>query len=471
MRLTARWADRKIPKPSTNLTASRKEHRLPLSRAARWESLTVAVLFLGYMGYYVCRSNFSIARPLLLEAFADKGLTKETIGTIASLGTLCYAIGKFATGVLADFLGGRRMFLVGMVGSIGCTLLFGVSASVPAFGFAWMLNRLVQSGGWASLVKIASHWLPFERYGRVMGILTLSYLFGDALARYYLGLLLEVGLDWRQLFLAAALTLAAIAIITALFLRSRPGEVGLPEPPVSPANLFGTEGAADRPESLVELLRPFLSSFSFWMVLLLSLSLTLIRESLNDWLPTFFRESARLSAGAAARASALFPAAGGVSALLSGFASDRWAGGRRGFIMVLNLFGLLACMGSLAYWTTQRDPGMIDSLAGASADLPLLLTLVGAIGLCMIGPYTFLSGAIALDMGGRRASSTAAGLADGVGYLGGILAGQLVGRVADTRGWGAVFWLLTTAAAVALAAAWFYLLAPQGGGHDQVNAI
>ena len=59
--------------------------------------------------------------------------------------------------------------------------------------------------------------------------------------------------------------------------------------------------------------------------------------------------------------------------------------------------------------------------------------------------YTFLSGAIALDMGGRRGSSTAAGLADGVGYLAGMLSGYGVGQVAQSQSWDVVFDGLFTA--------------------------
>ncbi len=43
-------------------------------------------------------------------------LAKIRLGFIASLGVLAYAIGKFVSGGLSDFLGGRRTFLGGMAG-------------------------------------------------------------------------------------------------------------------------------------------------------------------------------------------------------------------------------------------------------------------------------------------------------------------------------------------------------------------
>lgn len=97
-----------------------------------------------------------------------------------------------------------------------------------------------------------------------------------------------------------------------------------------------------------------------------------------------------------------------------------------------------------------------DASIGAS------VALIAIIGLCMTGPYTFLSGAISLDLGGKKASSTAAGLADGVGYLGGTLAGFGVGRIADQFGWKSVFLLLAAVAFVSVLAGIAYLIAQAG---------
>jgi len=73
--------------------------------------------------------------------------------------------------------------------------------------------------------------------------------------------------------------------------------------------------------------------------------------------------------------------------------------------------------------------------------------LVALIGFFMIGPYSYLAGALALDLGGKRGSATAAGIIDGIGYLGGILAGDSFARVSVAFGWSGAF---TVLAAVAL---------------------
>ncbi|HTG60684.1 MAG TPA: hypothetical protein VMG63_14915, partial [Terriglobia bacterium] len=36
----------------------------------RWQVLTVSMLVLGYAGYYLCRSDYSVALPLIMAELA-----------------------------------------------------------------------------------------------------------------------------------------------------------------------------------------------------------------------------------------------------------------------------------------------------------------------------------------------------------------------------------------------------------------
>src|SRR5260370_27425786 len=117
-------------------------------RTFGWQGITLGTLFVGYAGYYVCRSNLSVTTPLLLDDLHGQGITREKIGAIVSLGVGLYAVGKITNGLLADFLGGRTLFLLGMAGSVICTVLFGLGSGLLVFGAAWAVNRYVQSAGW-----------------------------------------------------------------------------------------------------------------------------------------------------------------------------------------------------------------------------------------------------------------------------------------------------------------------------------
>jgi sugar phosphate permease len=149
-------------------------------RLFRWQVLTVAFMLVGYSGYYLCRSDFSVTLPLIADELAARGFAPDFVrirlGAIASLGVMAYAAGKFPAGAISDFFGGKRNFLGGMVGSAAFTLLFALAGGLPMFTLAWIGNRLVQSLGWGGMVKVSSRWFSYHSYGTVMGIISLSVL-------------------------------------------------------------------------------------------------------------------------------------------------------------------------------------------------------------------------------------------------------------------------------------------------------
>jgi OPA family glycerol-3-phosphate transporter-like MFS transporter len=415
---------------------------LPDAHTRRWRRITLLTLVTGYAGYYVCRSNLSVVTPLLLAE--EAGLTKQDIGLVASLGVLLYAAGKVSNGLLADFLGGRRLFLAGMVASAFCTVLFGLSAGLAAFFVFWALNRYVQSAGWGALMKIAARWFPASRHASVMGVLCLSYLLGDAAARFYLGFFIREGAGWRGVFFLSAGTLAALAVVGWFTLKESPREVGADEPPANPENVFGAAGESPRPEGLTRLLEPLLASPVFWLVCAMNVGLTLIRETFNFWTPTYLVEVAGLSEGVAAQASLLYPLTGAASAVLAGWLSDRLRG-RHGRIALPALVFATGALVLLSALPVRGEPAMA-------------LLLVSAVSFFVMAPYTFCSGVMALDLGGKRGSSTAAGLIDSAGYLGAVLSGWGIGALAQRAGWPTAFGALAAVAGLTTLTAVLYWL-------------
>jgi OPA family glycerol-3-phosphate transporter-like MFS transporter len=402
----------------------------------------------GYAGYYLCRSDLSVAMPLLITALARRGMSpdaaKVALGSVASFGVLSYAIGKLPSGWLADFLGGRRNFLMGMAGSILFTVAFGLAGGVPLFTLAWMGNRAVQSMGWAGVVKLTSRWFSYSAYGAAMGFVSLSYLFGDAASREFMARLIDAGWGWQGVFFAAAGTLAILLLLNLSLLKETPARLGFPEPPANPANLFAETAETSRPESLRFLLGTFARSPAFWIVCMLSLCVTILRETFNLWTPTYFTQAVGLTVADAAHRSALFPLFGGFSVLLAGFGSDRL--GKNGRAAII-LYGLLL--------TTVTLLILAWGDFGGSHTAPVaLVTLVAFV---MMGPYSYLAGAISLDFGGKHGSATASGIIDCVGYLAGVLAGNSVAGISVAWGWKGAFAALAVVGLISSIAAGLYL--------------
>ncbi len=406
-------------------------------------------MVVGYAGFYLCRSDLSATMPLIIEDLSHRGMdagqAKWWLGVALTLGTVGYAIGKFAAGSLTDLLGGRRNYLIGMAGAVVCTFVLAMGGPLPVFTLTWFVNRLIQSLGWPGMIKITSRWFAYSAYNRVMGIISLSFLFGDAAARAFIGWLIKgVGLGWQGVFWVAGGVLAILWVVNALLIRESPGDLGLPEPSTNPENLFGKLGEDPNPDSAGPLWRTLGRSPAFWAVCLLSLGLTFLRETFNNWTATYLADGVGLDAGDAAGWSGLFPLLGGVSVIVAGYLGDRL--GPRGRAAII-LIGVAASAAAI---------GVLGSASFAGRPWPAL-TIVATVAFLLMGPYSYLAGAISLDLGGKRGGATACGIIDGVGYLfGGVLAGMVIARQSEVLGWQGVFLLLAGAAgATAVAAAWF----------------
>lgn len=413
-------------------------------KALRFRQIaTVVLLFGGYAALYFCRADLSVATPFLIEDLGARGIPHQDamlrIGQMSSLGVLAYALGKFFLGGLGDFWGGRRNFLIGLGGATAFTLLFAAGGALPVFTIAWIGNRLTQSISWAGLIKLTSKWFDYTSHGAIVGILSVSFLIGDAVARHWMGLLIEHGFGWRALFYFAAAVAGALLICNALFLRESRADVGYPQARPHPGNLFGT--AESRPPGLRALLLPLLGNRAFVIVCLLSFGSTIVRETFNLWTPEYLRDHVGYSVSSAASLSAVFPAVGAISVLLSGWLSDRMGENGRSTLM---FFGFAATAVALLVLTCLRQ---------TPAGSMLAVGTIGLVAFCLLGPYSYLGGAYALDFGGKQGGALASGLIDGVGYLGGALAGDTVARISVAFGWKGVFMALAVVCAAAAAGA------------------
>jgi len=245
----------------------------------------------------------------------------------------------------------------------------------------------------------------------------------------------------EHLWIAAG-TVTVFLLLIVVLLKETPAAVGEREPEASPLAIVDQYGSgSDR--DFWTAIKPLFLDHGFWLVCILSFAFTLVRETFNLWTPTYFVEIG-LSQAKAAAESSLFPLFGGFSVLLSGFLSDRLKRDGRATII---FYGLLFAGGTLLLL------GQINF--GASPTLAVgLVTLIAFL---MIGPYSYLAGAVALDLGGKRGSATTSGVIDGVGYLGGVLAGASVARVSLAYGWRGAFTILAIVVWLASLAAFVYL--------------
>ena len=392
---------------------------------------TLGLLALGYIAIYLCRKNLAVAIPLLQEGFHVK---KEAVGWIASAGTLAYAIGKVLNGPIIDRIGGRFAFLLAMA---GVALFGGASAVAPGLGVIGALyagNRFAGAAGWGAMLKLVPGWFERSRAATAIAILSLSYVAGGAIATLVARGILSAGGGYRVVLAGPALVVAAVAVLVSVTVRTGPfARAEAAKAPDAPKSEHRFSWAA-----LGELVR----RRDFLVACGLSFAITLIREAFNTWSVDFLTEihGGTKALELAAVQSIGFDVAGAAGIVLMGAAYGKLAPPHRRWLLAASLVLLAAVLLVL--------PRLGRGHALFAAEM------LAAIGFLVYGPYSLLSGVMALDTGGPRLVATAAGLVDGAGYLASALAGGVLGRLLDIGGYSLGFGSL---AVTAIAAAFLSL--------------
>lgn len=422
-----------------------------LIRLTRWRTSTFFVMLFGYIGYYLCRVNLPNAFPLLSENF---GLTNAELGLIITYSELTYSAGKFINGPLADKIGGKRFFLLGMLGAVVFNVLFTFGTTLTHFIIIWCFARFFLSMGWGGLIKVIGNWYESKRYGTVMGLISINFQFGGVLAAMYSGLLLQMGSDWKGLFLYPAATLFLIFIWSALASRESPQDV-------IPNTRFGANHDQlthiKKSKSVRENIAQLLKMPLFHKLLIFSFFSHVLRIFFFTWTPKLLVDIG-MGTKTAIFSSAVFPTLGCVGTILLGWYTDnKVKNGDRARPMWIMLLGLAACLFAIAY-----------VMKTAPDNLVALIILIGMCGFFLLGPYSMSGGALSLDIAGPKVAGTCTGLVDGVGYIGGALAGWGAGKIADSAGgWQTVFEILALFALVATFSAYLLSRAFQNKFHNQ----
>lgn len=409
-----------------------------LKRLKRWRVSTLFVTIIGYIGYYICRANLSAAFPLMATTF---GYSNAELGLIALYSEIAYAIGKFINGPLGDKVGGRKIFLIGLMGAIVCNFLFALGSHLYYFIFIWCVCRYFLSMGWGGLAKMIGSWYEPERNGTIMGWVSLNFQFGGVVATLFAGMIVSLGGEWSDVFIYPPLLAFAIFIFSYLGSKDSPQEV-------VPGTTFGQSTTRQKPvfsdqsDSAWVVIKNLLSLRLFQQLLVFSFLTTFLRSIFFFWTAKFLVDIGFETAKGIFM-SAIFPFLGCLGTVLLGWYTDHYAqNGDRAKMMWMMLLCLVLSLLGIFY-----------ALSFKYIDQTLISALLALCGFFLLGPYSMSSGALTLDIAGAEKAGTCTGLIDGLGYFGGAIAVWLAGRLSDLLGWGQVFLFLSLIAFLSAVAA------------------
>jgi len=409
----------------------------------RWRWQIFFVTLLAYLGFYLTRKSFSVAKVELVKP-GVMGWHKADLSWMDGAYLIAYAVGQFYFGALGDRLVTRKVILAGMLASIVTAALMGASSSIFLFGLLFGVQGVCQSTGWAPLAKNVGEFFSQRERGRIMGFWCTNYAIGAVVGAALAGVAAQA-YGWRYAFWVPAAALLGVWLLFLLLQRNRPEDVGLP-----PIERYHGEPEAvvaeeETPEEESEgSWRLIAAAMKNRMVLLLGAAYFLLKPTrylVMFWAPVYINE--RLGSGAAESGilGSMFDLAGPFAVLLGGYASDRLFHSKRMPMSILGLLGAAVLM------------ALFSSLP--STRLALGLGFFG-IGFLLYIPDSLVSGTAAIDFGTKKGASTAAGFINGAGSVGAVIGGtipgwieKIVGKEHDT--WHVIF--LGLGMALALAAA------------------
>ncbi|CAO2608603.1 Glucose-6-phosphate exchanger SLC37A1 [Lemmus lemmus] len=390
----------------------------------------------------------------------DKSNYQQLLGALDYSFLCAYAIGMYLSGIIGERLPIRYYLTFGMLASGAFTALFGLGYfyNIHSLGFyvvTQIINGLVQTTGWPSVVTCLSNWFGKGRRGLIMGIwnshTSVGNILGSLIAGYW------VSTCWGLSFIVPGAIVAAMGIVCFLFLiEHTPGDVCsfcfCVQDPELQCLLLSDGKSSFHPSHIVVLpgdSSGSMAAISFTGALripgVIEFSLCLLFAKLVSytflfWLPLYITNVDHLDAKKAGELSTLFDVGGIFGGILAGVISDRLE--KRASTCGLML--LLAA-------PTTAGPGRLCSEPPLFSTAMLLLS-----GALVSGPYALITTAVSADLGthnslkgNSHALSTVTAIIDGTGSVGAALGPLLAGLISPS-GWSNVFYMLMFADACAL---------------------
>ena len=370
---------------------------------------------------------------VLASVMADLGMAKSTAGLLGSLTLVASAFGGLVFGIVADRHGRRTAMMYSILIYSVFTAACGLSTSILMLAVFRVLLGLGMGGEWASGAALVSETWSGEHRGKALGVVQSSWAVGYALAAAVAAVVLPIW-GWRAVFF--------VGVVPALFTLWIRRNVR--EPEIWRARRSrGTKGLAELAEvfsrervrlTVLVTLMNACTLFAWW--------------GLNLWIPAYLSMTAEQGGiGLSPRMMSglvIFMQVGMWLGYVSfGFISDRF-GRKRTYIAFLITAAVFVVL-----YSSTRDP--------------LALLALGPFVAFFGTGYFSGFGALTAELYPTKIRATAQGFTYNTGRIVSAAAPFIVGSLAQIRGFGFSFSLISLAF---LAAALIWIWIPETLGRE-----
>ena len=421
----------------------------PTSRLSPELSRLAFLLALSIFINYIDRGNLAIAAPLLKD---DLGLSVYQLGILFSSFFWTYAIFQIVSGWLVDRFPVNWVLALGILLWSAATFGTGLVRGFKLLLAMRLILGIGESVAYPSYSKIISrHFSEFQR-GRANSLISAGQASGPAFGTL-LGGMLMARIGWRLFFVVLGIASSLWLLPWIKFIRRTPrSHKSKPTPEsLSVSSTVSRQTAAqDRLESspacatILQILR----QRSAWGTFAGLFAYNYIWYFFITWLPFYLVRERHFTVQGMSIVSGLAFLVLAISALVSGWLSDKWIASGATPTRVRKTF-------------TGTGPAIASSivLVGivANHSLAVAILMLACIGLGM-GTSNLWS--VTQTLAGPATSGRWTGLQNFTGNLAGWIAPALIGLIVQRTG--NFFWVFVITSSVTLlgAAAWVFVVGP-----------
>lgn len=369
------------------------------------------VLGLTYGFFYMARYNLAAISQVVGATF---GWSNADYGIVLSAGAITYGVAVFANGPITDKIGGKRAILLGACGAALFNVAFGLLRFAPKamkgstlltmFAVVWALNHYFQSFGALSIMKINAAWFHVRERGIFGGVFGIMIQSGRLFAFWLSPLILTV-LPWQYAFWIPAAFLVVMCLVLQRTVADAPEKERFEFP------------TGDNDDG-----KRIFRSRILWTVVATSMCIGMVRNAIDHWWVRYMtvvfqkkpEEILRFAPYVVVTWGA--PIVAVLGGVVSGNLSDRVFGSRRAPVAFFAFVGQ-----ALALLVLSRV------LHHAWWGVAMLL----AITFFVQCTHVLIAGAQSMDLGGKRATATVAGLVDGAQYVAAGIIALTLGELLD----------------------------------------
>lgn len=401
----------------------------------------------GRILFVMCFMLYSIAlcgrlnyASVLAKVISTGFLEKDVAGLIATAFNVTYGCCQFVSGFIADKLPPFGTVSVSILGAafLNLCMYFAMSEGLglPVYIAIWILNGVIQSIIWPTLIRILSRALP-ERLRVTAGVSMLATTAVGSVISYILSSAIMRFADWKKCFLFPSIILVILSTVWFVLTRgmsrktvekvavSRENEEENAAQKTAVRN--SDIGASDTP-----LMKLLTASGALFMLIPIAL-FAVVKEGISTWTPTIITEIFNADPSFATFASTILPFISIFGAAIAKIMMDK--------VFHDEMKAASALFGCSAVT-------LLLVLFAGKMNIFTTIIMLSAIIAFLLGVNTIFISLVPLRFGKFGRAATMTGFLNSVACIGGGLSSFIVGVLAKSFGWNFVFLLFMILSAV-----------------------